>query len=195
MSIERSFNVEMMVGIEAYWDSRKSAVRQETSKVLAHRGTASAWIHVKHLASAIDDHPELHHFVCAKETIDMRRSLGIGNMRSCSGTAVVSVETGKICDRHRYVCQRAIAHRDAFYFAGAKAFPAPAKQTTHVRASLFHSQTECIHAIGVNGCVRRSSVNHQRSWPIVDGDRNQQMIAKASLQFCTGKALFGKKPG
>src|SRR5882724_6398609 len=105
MSIERSFNVEMMVSIEPYWDSRKSAVRQETSKILAHRGTASVWIHIEHLASAIDDHPELHHFVCAKESIDMCQSLRIGNMRSCSGTTAVSVEPGKICDRHRYVCQ------------------------------------------------------------------------------------------
>ena len=60
----------------------------------------------------------------------MRQGLRIGDMRARSGTAAVPVEIGEICDRHRHICHRAVTHGDGFYFASAKAFPAPAKQTT-----------------------------------------------------------------
>src|SRR5206468_2839075 len=156
-----------------YRDSRKSATREETCETLTHHGTPSVWIHVKHLPSAIDNHPKLNHLVRAKKTIDVCQGLGIGNMRPCSGTAAVSVEIGKICDGDRHVCHRAIAHRDVFYFAAAKAFPAPAKQTAHIRAGLFYSETECIHAVDVDDRVRRPGINHQGSSPIVNGDRNK----------------------
>ena len=111
-------------------------------------------------------------------------------MRSCSGTGAVSVETGKICNGHGHICQRAIPHRDAFNFAGAKAFPTPAKQTTHIRVGPFHSETKCIHAVDVDDRGRRTGIDHQGASSIVDGDRNEQMIAKAPLQFRTGEALL-----
>src|SRR4029077_14511189 len=154
MSVERALNIKMMVRIQPYRDSRKSATREETRETLTHHGTPSVWINVKHLPGAIDNHPKLNHLVRAKNTIDVCQGLGIGNMRSRSGTAAVSVEVGKICDGHRYVCHRAIAHRHVLYFAAAKAFPAPAKQTAHVRVGLFYSETECVHAVDVDDRVR-----------------------------------------
>src|SRR5436189_4190646 len=173
MSVERALNIKMMVRIQPYRDSRKSATREETCEALTHHGTPSVWINVKHLPGAIDDHPKLYHLVCAKQTVDVGQGLGIGDMRPCSGTTAVSVEIGKICDGHRYVCHCAIAHRDVFYFAAAKPFPAPAKQTAHVRVGLFHSETECIHAVDVDDRVRCPGIDHQGGSPIVNGDRNK----------------------
>src|SRR5262249_22171990 len=51
---------------------------------------------------------------------------------------------------------------------------------------------ERIHAVAIDQRVGRSGVDHQRAWPIVYGNRNEQMITVASFQLCTGKSLFRK---
>ena len=193
MSVERALNIKVIICIEPYRDSRESAGGEEACQALTHCRTPSVWIDVKDLPSAVDDHPELHHFVCTKQPVDVRKGFRICNVRSCSRTAAVLIESGKICDRHGHICQRAISHRNAFYFAGAIAFPAPAKQTAHIRVGLFYSETECIHAVDVDDRVRRPGINHQGSSPIVNGHRNKQVIAEASFKFCAGEALLGKK--
>src|SRR5438093_3921102 len=70
---------------------------------------------------------------------------------------------------------------DAFYFARPKAFPAAAKQTADIRTAFFDSETKCIHAVDVDDGVRRPCVDHQGTAPIVDRDRNKQMVADPAL--------------
>src|SRR6266513_2340273 len=190
MSVECTVDVNVIICIYSYWDSRKSAAGQETCRTLAHCGTASVWVDVKHLPSAVDDHPELDHLARAENTIDVRQGFGIGNMRSRSRAAAVAVETGEICDPDGHVCHVAIAHCDAFYFARPKSFPAAAKQTADIRAAFFDSETKCIHTIDVDDGVRRPCVDHQGTAPIVDRDRNKQMVADPALSFRRGKTLF-----
>src|SRR5260370_24311859 len=127
MSVERAFDVKMIIRIESYWNSRKSVPGQKTREALAHSGIASVWIDVKHLPSAVDDHPEFDHLARAENTIDVRQGFGIGNMRSGCGSPVRWIHAGEICDRDGHVRHGAIAHCEAFYFARPKAVPAAAK--------------------------------------------------------------------
>src|SRR4029077_14264711 len=80
VSVERPFHIGVMIRISPDRDSPKSATHQETRKALTHCGTPSIWIHVKHLPGAIDNHSELDHLVRAKNAIDVRHGLGIGDM-------------------------------------------------------------------------------------------------------------------
>src|SRR6266508_4282576 len=69
VSVQRAFDIEMMIRIQAQRDSCKSAIGQETGKALTHGWVRAIWIDVKHLARTVDNHPEFEHFVYAKDAV------------------------------------------------------------------------------------------------------------------------------
>jgi hypothetical protein len=87
VSVQRAFDIEMMIRVQAQRDSCKSAIGQETGEALTHRGARAIWIDVKHLARAIDNHPKFNHFVYAKDAVDVREVPRLCYVRPGSGPA------------------------------------------------------------------------------------------------------------
>ena len=195
MPIQRAFNIVVSIRVKSHRDPCKTATGQETREALAHGRACAVRIDVKHLPGAIDDHPKLDHLARAKHTIEMCDGFGIGDVGSSRCSVAIRIHAGQIGDCHRNICHHAIAHGDAFHFARPVTFPGAAEQAADTRVSLFHSKTERIHAVPIDERIRRSGIDHQRAAPIIYGNRNQQMIAVASLQFRAGKSLAGKRGG
>ena len=69
-----------------------------------------------------------------------------------------------------------------------------AKHAADIRAGFFDSERKRFGAVGVNEAVWRSGIDQERSSSVVDGNRNKQMIAESTLQFCTAETLLCEKP-
>ncbi len=103
----------------AAWPTPRNQARRNFS---ANRDAADTG--TKHLAGTIDKRSKLHHLAGAQDAVDVRKIVRRGDMRAGFGRVAFPVEARQIQNRHRHICQDAIAKSDDFYLAGAKGFPA-----------------------------------------------------------------------
>src|SRR5205823_6429432 len=122
---------------QPHWNSSESSAGKETGQLLTNWAARAVWINVKHLASAIDNHPKFTHLAGTEQTIKMRQPVNCRDMRSNGRTGRVRVHVGCIGQRHRHIGDHAIAQRDALRHAHSVVLPSFAKNSAYVDGGVF----------------------------------------------------------
>src|SRR6266567_1908983 len=82
VAIDYGWHLEVIGRVPSHRNSRESSAGKQTDQVLTDCGARTIWINVKHLASAIDNHPKFADLTGTEQTIDMRQSIDYRDMRS-----------------------------------------------------------------------------------------------------------------
>src|SRR6266513_2020081 len=118
-------------------NSRESSAGKKTDQLLTDCGVGAVWINVKHLASAIDNHPKFVHLPGTEQTIEMRQSIDYRDMRSRGWGGRVCVHVGCVGQRDWHIGDHAIAQGDALRHAHSIVLPSFPKNSAYVDGGVF----------------------------------------------------------
>src|SRR6266480_3188394 len=91
MAVERGRHLQVIGRVPSHRNSSEPSAGKQTGHALTDCGTRTVWINVKHLASAIDNHPKFAHLPGAEQTIEMRQPINCRDMRSRGSAGRVRV--------------------------------------------------------------------------------------------------------
>src|SRR5207248_3774428 len=94
VAIERGRHIKVIGRVPSHRNSSESSAGKQTCQLLTDCCAWTIWINVKHLASAIDNHPKFVHLPGTEQTVEMRQTFKSRDMRSRSRGVDVRIQVG-----------------------------------------------------------------------------------------------------